>query len=86
MVEYSKLNKEPIEVMYASRDNSEELVPSFIWKGQPYFLDECIRTHNNPWCAGADFPSHIHGYFMDMGYPLYVELVGDKTVNLYTEV
>ena len=86
--EYVKLNDEPIEIEYVADEHEEEndLKPSFWFNNKRNFLENFIRTHNNPW-VGGEWPEYIHGYESDVYYkPLFTELVGgDQAVNVYEE-
>ena len=86
MMEYVKMNGEPIEVEYVEDEHEEanDFKPSFWYGNRRYFLDNFIRCHNNPW-SSDNFPEHIHGYEADEYYhPIFIELVGgDQAVNVY---
>ena len=86
MMDYVKLNEEPIEIEYVEDEHDEErdFQPSFWFENRRYFLNDFMRTHNNPW-IGDNYPDYIHGYEADEYYhPLFIELVGgDVAVNVY---
>lgn len=85
---YIKQNEEPIEIEFVEdeHDSEKDFQASFWFDNKRYYLDDFIRTHDNPWCAGCDFPEYIHGYESDNYWnPLYIELIGDEAVNVYKE-
>ena len=85
MDKFIKLNDEPIEIEYVEDEHQEErdFTPSFWFNNRRYYLDDFMRTHNNPWIADT-YPENIHGYESDEYYnPLYIELIGDEAVNVY---
>ena len=84
---YTKLNTEPIEIEYVEdeHDSEKDFEPSFWFENSRHYLNDFMRTHNNPWCCG-DFPEYIHGYDSTEYYkPLMIELIGDSAVNVYRE-
>jgi len=88
MTEYVKMNEEPIEIEYVEDEHeaARDFTPSFWHNNRRYYLNDFIRTHNNPWTAGAEFPEHIHGYEAENYFhPLFIELVNDEAVNVYEE-
>ena len=88
MAEYKKLNVEPIEIEYVvdEHDSDKDFKPSFWWNNKRYYLDNFIRTHNNPF-GGINCPEYIHGYEAENYYnPLFIELINDEAVNVYKEV
>lgn len=85
--EWRKLNDDPIEIEYVEDEHEEEndFKPSFWWNNRRYFLENFLRTHNNPWIAD-NFPEFIHGMEAEEYYrPVFIELIGDEAVNVYTE-
>ena len=85
MVEYVRVNEEPIEIEYVLDEHEEEndFKPSFWWNNRRYFLENFIRTHNNPWVSG-EWPDYIHGYEAESYWnPVFIELIGDEAVNIY---
>ena len=85
MAEYIKVNEEPIEIEYVPDEHEEEndFKPSFWWNNRRYFLENFIRTHNNPW-VGGEWPDYIHGYEAESYWnPVFIELIGDEAVNIY---
>ena len=86
---YKKLNEDPIEIEYVEDEHEAEndYKPSFWFYNRRYFLDNFIRTHNNPWSGGfTECPEYIHGYEADNYFnPLFIEIVGGEAVNVYEE-
>lgn len=83
--EYIKINDEPIEIEYIEdeHDETRDFEPSFWVNNRRYYLNDFLRTHNNPW-IGGDFPEYIHGVKADAYYhPIYIELIGSDAVNVY---
>jgi len=86
--EFVKLNDEPIEIEYVPDEHEEEndFKPSFWFNNRRYFLENFVRTHNNPWIGDAGFPEEIHAYEADTYWrPLFIELIDDSAVNVYEE-
>ena len=86
-VEFTKLNDEPIEIEYVPKDDSDELEPSFMFEGERHWLQDFVRTHNNPWLGDdSDYPDYIHAVDIVNYYnKMAIELVdgrGDE-VNVY---
>ena len=83
--EYIKINDEPIEIEYIEdeHDETRDFEPSFWVNNRRYYLNDFLRTHNNPW-IGGDFPEYIHGVETENYYnPIYIELIGSDAVNVY---
>lgn len=89
MSEYKKLNEDWIEIEYVEDEHEEEndFKPSFWWNNQRYFLDNFIRTHNNPWVSD-NFPDYIHAYEAEVYHnPLFIELnESGEAVNVFKYV
>ena len=86
-MEYTRQNIDPIEIEYVEdeHDETRDFQPSFWYDNHRFYLDNFIRTHNNPWMSG-DFPEYIHGVEADEYYnPLFIELISDVAVNVYRE-
>ena len=102
MSDYIKLNTEPVSIEYTADDHEDffwlqnmelsgddeerDYVPAFWFNDKKYFLDDFLRTHNNPW-IGGEFPEYIHGVEANEYYkPLYIEIIdGGDAVNIYKE-
>ncbi len=87
MFEFRKLNDDPIEIECVEDEHEEanDFKPSFWFENSRHFLEDFVRTHNNPW-VGGDWPDHIHAYEAEQYFhPLFIELVGDQAVNVYRE-
>ena len=86
---YIKLNNEPINIEYVpdEHDPAKDFEPSFWWWNRRYYLEDFIRTHNNPW-LGEVYPEHIHGYEANNWRdPLYISIAdGGETLDLFEEV
>ena len=82
---YVRLNNEPIpiEEVEDEHEESNDFKPSFWWNNRRYFMENFIRTHNNPWVI-SDFPEFIHAYEGNEYYrPLFIEIIGDSEVNIW---
>lgn len=85
---FVKMNDEPIEIETVVDEHEErnDYKPSFWYWGRRYFLEDFIRTHNNPWLGCSEFPEYIHGVQADVYFrPIFIELIGDEFVNVYEE-
>lgn len=87
---YKKLNDEPIQIecVLDEHEESRDFTPSFWFGNRRHYLDDYIRTHNNPWIGTPDFPEYIHGMEADVYVkPLFIEILdsGDA-VNVYEEI
>ena len=87
--EYRKINDDWIPIEYVEDEHEEEndFKPSFWVKNRRYFIDDFVRTHNNPW-IGGEWPDYIHAYEAEEYYhPLFIELSPDgEAVNAYEYV
>lgn len=86
--EYVRLNDHPIAIEYVAdeHDPDRDFTPSFWYGNERHYLDDFVRTHDNPWVGGDwGWPDHIHGYEADNYYnPLFIEVVdGGDAVNVY---
>ena len=80
--DFIKVNKRPLSV----KTNKKGMY--FIFKKVRYYLDDFIRTHNNPWLADI-YPDNIiavntsnYNSYCD---PLFIEIIDtfDILVNVY---
>lgn len=86
MKNFVKQNKRPLKIKYTNPIKSEPKA-YFVFHNKRYYMDEAIRTHENPWATGK-YPDYIHGYITDWyGFRnLYIEVCADnETVNIYQE-
>lgn len=81
---FEKQTDIPIKIeMLPSEDPNLEYEPSFLYKGDRYYLKDFMRTHNNPW-IGSKFPDEIDGIdftFYDSG--IAIQWHDDYTVDVY---
>ena len=83
---YIKLNGEPINIEYMEKEPDGDLIPAFIYQNGIYYLDDFVRTHNNPWIYD-DFPENIHGMDSINHYnPIFIEIIDGEQVNVYEEL
>ena len=81
---FKPMNKHPISIEYQKRDKNEDFNPCFRFKGRQYFLDNFIRTKNNPWVNENEYPEYIDGYESENYiYPLFTDINDDDTVIIY---
>lgn len=63
-----------IEYVEDEHDSEKDFTPSFWHDNGRYYLDDFLRTHNNPWIFG-DYPEYIHGVEANSYYhPLFIEV------------
>lgn len=87
---FKKLSDEPIPIEYVldEHEESRDFVPSFWFRNRRHYLDDYVRTHNNPWIGCAEFPDYIHGMESEVYVkPLFIEIVDNgDAVNVYEEI
>lgn len=87
---FKKLSDEPIPIEYVldEHEESRDFVPSFWFRNRRHYLDDYVRTHNNPWIGCAEFPEYIHGMESEAYVkPLFIEIVDNgDAVNVYEEI
>lgn len=86
---FIKINKEPIALNFIYCDDIEndleESKITFKYEDMEFDLEEFVKVRNNPWLTIEEYPDYIHAvHISSYGRPLYLELVGDESVNLYT--
>lgn len=76
-----------IEIEYVEDEHEEEndFKPSFWFENKRHFLDNFLRTHNNPWGGISDCPDYIHGYEADNYWnPIFIEIANSgDAVRVY---
>ena len=55
--------------------NSEDYIQPYVeFEGKTYWLNDFVRTHNNPW-GNIDCPDYIHGYdSTNIFCPMFIEI------------
>ena len=74
MDKYRLVTRKPRDILFEDDGRAY-----FIYKAEKRYMDDIIRTHDNPW-INAIFPPYIHGIltFNTIGKNLYVQIVGDQ--------
>ena len=80
---FQKMNRRPLKIYFSETGDGKSY---FRYKGSCFYLDDIVRTHDNPWTGDMHLPDYIHGFDTSHSYALFVELLPDgESVNVYEE-